>query len=108
MLPGALENKPSTVEGKHSISGLLNGHPVRSTAYNVLVEGNRIEDYDLDAVVRTFQAAGRRAYDDGRSQDATDFLVAEHIACVLRGDYEAPPPGESSAQTDGLTSPSGQ
>jgi hypothetical protein len=65
-----------------------------------LVEGNRIEEYDLDAVVRTFQAAGRRAYNDGRIQDASDFLVAEQIACVLRGDFEASTPGEPSAQTD--------
>ena len=51
------------------------------------MEGNRIEDYDLDAVVRRFKAAGRRAFDDERHQDATDFLIAEQIACILRGDF---------------------
>jgi len=51
------------------------------------MEGNRIEDYDLDAVVRRFKAAGRRAFDEDRPQDATDFLIAEQIACILRGDF---------------------
>ena len=61
------------------------------------MEGNRIEDYDLDAVVGRFQAAGRRAYEDGRTQDATDFLIAEQIACILRGDFlTATGPGDSS------------
>jgi hypothetical protein len=57
------------------------------------VEGNRIEDYDLDAVVRRFLAAGRRAFEDNRHKDATDFLIAEQIVCILRGDFsddEAP------------------
>ena len=51
------------------------------------MEGDRIEDYDLDAVVRRFKEAVARALADDRSDDAADFLVAEQIACVLRGDY---------------------
>ena len=51
------------------------------------VEGNRIEDYDLDAVVRRFQAAVARALAEGRNEDASDFLIAEQIVCVIRGDY---------------------
>jgi hypothetical protein len=51
------------------------------------VEGDRIEDYDLDAVVRRFKAAVERALVDGRDDDAADLLVAEQIACVVRGDY---------------------
>ena len=62
------------------------------------MEGNRIEDYDLDAVVRRFQDAGRRAYGDGRVQDATDFLIAEQIVCILRGDFvEGDEPPQSAA-----------
>jgi hypothetical protein len=51
------------------------------------VEGNKIEDYDLDAVVRRFQLAVARALAEGRGKDAADFLVAEQIVCVIRGDY---------------------
>jgi hypothetical protein len=62
------------------------------------VEGNRIEDYDLDAVVRRFQDAGGRAYGDGRIQDATDFLIAEQIVCILRGDFvESDEPPQSAS-----------
>lgn len=63
------------------------------------VEGNRIEDYDLDAVLNRFQAAGRRAYDGGRTQDATDFLVAEQIVCVLRGDFLGDDDGDTSRES---------
>jgi hypothetical protein len=51
------------------------------------VEGNRIEDYDLDALVQRFKTAETRAFDDDRTQDASDFLIAEHLVCILRGDF---------------------
>jgi hypothetical protein len=51
------------------------------------VEGNRIEDFDLDVVLRRLQAASRRALEDDRHQDATDLLIAEQIVCVVRGDF---------------------
>ena len=51
------------------------------------VEGNQIEDYDLDALAERFKAAETRAFADGRTQDASDFLIAEHIVCILRGDF---------------------
>jgi predicted NodU family carbamoyl transferase len=51
------------------------------------MEGDRIEDYDLDALVRRFNAAVARALSDDRSDDAADFLVAEQVVCVLRGDF---------------------
>jgi hypothetical protein len=37
--------------------------------------------------VRRLLAAGRRAFEDNRHQDATDFLIAEQIVCILRGDF---------------------
>ena len=51
------------------------------------MEGNRIRDYDLDAIVQRLQAAETRAFDDDRPQDAADFLIAEQIVCILRGDF---------------------
>ena len=51
------------------------------------MEGNRIEHFDLDAVVRQFQEASRRAFEDERLKDAVDFLIAEQIVCVIRGDF---------------------
>ena len=51
------------------------------------MEGNRIEDYDLDALVQRFKTAETRAFDDDRTQDASDFLIAEHLVCILRGDF---------------------
>lgn len=60
------------------------------------MEGNKIEDYDLDAVVSRFKEAANRALVDNRTNDAADFLVAEQIVCVIRGDY---------LESDGGTAP---
>jgi hypothetical protein len=57
-----------------------------------VAEGNRIEDYDLDALVKRFKAAEARAFKDERTQDASDFLIAQHLVCILRGDFETDAP----------------
>ena len=51
------------------------------------MEGNRIEDYDLDALVARFKEAEMRAFEDGRAHDASDLLIAQHLVCILRGDF---------------------
>ncbi len=50
-------------------------------------EGNRVEDYDLDVLVRRFKEAEMRAFNDGRAEDASDWLIAQHLVCILRGDF---------------------
>ena len=50
-------------------------------------EGNRIEDYDLDVLVQRFKEAEMRAFKDGRAEDASDWLIAQHLVCILRGDF---------------------
>ena len=52
------------------------------------MEGNRIEDYNLDALVRRFRTAETRAYNEDRVEDASDYLLAGHLVCILRGDFE--------------------
>jgi hypothetical protein len=56
-------------------------------------EGNRIEDYDLDVLLRRFRDAEMRAFDDGRMEDSCDWLVAQHLVCILRGDFPDDRPG---------------
>jgi hypothetical protein len=57
------------------------------------MEGNRIEDYDLDVLLRRFGDAEMRAFDDGRMEDSCDWLVAQHLVCILRGDFTDDRPG---------------
>jgi len=52
------------------------------------MEGNRIEDYDLDALLARFKAAEQRAFHDSRVEDASDLLIAQHVVCILRGDFQ--------------------
>jgi hypothetical protein len=51
------------------------------------MEGTRIEDFDLDALLERFGRAERRAFVEGRMEDASDLLIAAHLVCVVRGDY---------------------
>ncbi len=50
-------------------------------------EGNQIQDYDLDALVERFKEAEMRAFNDDRPEDASDWLIAQHLVCILRGDF---------------------
>ncbi len=52
------------------------------------MEGNRIEDFDLDVLAQRFTTAERRAFIDGRREDALDLLLAAHLVCILRGDFQ--------------------
>ena len=49
-----------------------------------------VEDFDLDALAKKFGAAERRAFVDGRKEDASDLLIAAHLVCILRGDFQDP------------------
>jgi hypothetical protein len=51
------------------------------------MEGTRIEDFDLDALLERFVRAERRAFVEGRPEDASDLLIAAHLVCVVRGDF---------------------
>ncbi len=59
----------------------------RRDADESAMDGNTIEEYDLDALVRRFRDAETRAYTGGRVDDAADFLIAQHLVCILRGDF---------------------
>ena len=67
------------------------------------MEGNRIDDYDLDVLVQRFKDAEMRAFNDGRAEDASDFLIGQHLVCILRGDFLEPraEPAESSLRLAG-------
>ena len=65
------------------------------------MDGNRIEEYDLDALLRRFKEAEMRAFKDGRAEDSSDWLVAQHLVCIMRGDFLDGKPVASSLRLAG-------